>query len=107
MKTEVLTSIKKAEEEYKTTISAAEEDRKKSIASAEQEADHLVQKAKLDAEEYRKKRLSDIRSEAAQRHEETLVKGEQATAAMRSGAQARVSKAADVLVERFKGQLNV
>jgi V/A-type H+-transporting ATPase subunit G/H len=107
MKTEVLQSIKKAEAEYKTMISAAEEEKKRSIASAEQEADQLVQKAKIDAEEYRKNRLSDARNEAAQKYEETLKKGEQGSAAMRSAAGAHLGKAVEQIVERFKGQLNV
>ncbi|KQC04449.1 MAG: ATPase [Methanoculleus sp. SDB] len=107
MKTEVLQSIKKAEEEYKSMISAAEEEKKRSIASAEQEADQLVQKAKLDVEDYRKKCLADARNDAAQKFEETLKKGEQGTAAMRSAAVGNLSRAVELLVERFKGQLNV
>lgn len=107
MKTEVLQSIKKTEEEYKSMISAAEEEKKRSIASAEEEANRLVQKAELDSGEYRKVRLAEARTIAAQKNEETLKQGEQGTAAMRSAASGNLTKAVELLVERFKGQMNV
>jgi len=56
MRVEILTSIKKSEEEYRTMISQALAEKKKSIQNAELEADNLVMKAQESAEEYRKQK---------------------------------------------------
>ena len=107
MKTEVLTDIKKAEEEYKAMIQDAEAEKKKSIANAELEADNLVTKATVSAEEYRKKRLADARTAAAENHARIIREGEQRAASLREQGRKNLDRAVDLLVSRFKEQLHV
>jgi V/A-type H+-transporting ATPase subunit G/H len=107
MKTEVLKDIKTAEEEYGTTIRNAEVDRKKSLANAELEADNLIIKANNTAEEYRKKRMADARTHAAEAHARIIKEGEQGASALRDQGKRNLERAVALLVTRFKEQLHV
>jgi V/A-type H+/Na+-transporting ATPase subunit G/H len=107
MKTEVLKDIKTAEEEYKTMIRDAEADKRKSLANAELEAENLVVKATVTAEEYRKKRMADARSHAAESHARIIKEGEQSITALREHGRRNLDRAAGLLVTRFKEQLHV
>ena len=51
MKSEVLKSIKKTEEDYHVMISEAKADKERRISGARLEADNLIMKAKADIEE--------------------------------------------------------
>jgi len=107
MKTEVLRSIKKTEEECKSMISAAEGDNKLSIANAELEAENLIAKAQNDAEEYRKKRIADAQRDAKAEHESIISKGRKHAADLKNQSGSNLENAVEFLVTRFKGQLNV
>ncbi|HVP95236.1 MAG TPA: ATPase [Methanoregulaceae archaeon] len=107
MKTEVLTDIKKAEEEYKAMIQGAEAERRKSIANAELEADNLVTRATASAEEYRKKCLADARTKAAENHTRIVTEGEHRAASLREQGYKNLDRAVGLLVSRFKEQLHV
>ena len=107
MKTEVLKDIKAAEEEYGITIRNAEVDRTKSLANAELEAGHLIIKANNTAEEYRKKRMADARTHAAEAHARIIREGEQGAAALRDQGKRNLERAVALLVSRFREQLHV
>jgi V/A-type H+-transporting ATPase subunit G/H len=107
MKVEVLKDIRHAEDEYKSIIAAANETRRTLIASAELEADNLVQDAAKQAEEYKKQRIADARSQATQTYEQIVHKGKDQAAALESKGRQNVDKVIEMLVTRFKGQLNV
>jgi V/A-type H+-transporting ATPase subunit G/H len=107
MKTEVLKDIKAAEEEYGTTIRNAEEDRKKGLANAELEAGNLIIKANNTAEEYRKKRMADARTHAAEAHARIIREGEQGAVALRDQGKRNLERAVALLVTRFREQLHV
>ena len=107
MKVEVLKDIKNAEDEYRSTIAAANEARRTLIASAELEADNLVQNAAKDAEEYKKQCIADARSQATETYEQIVRKGKDQAAALESKGRQNVDKVIELLVTRFKGQLNV
>ena len=107
MKTEVLKDIKTAEEEYSTMIRNAEADKKKSLANAELEADNLIVKATSTAEEYRKKRMADARTHAAESHARIIKEGELSTIALREHGRKNLDRAVELLVTRFKEQVHV
>ncbi|HWQ67546.1 MAG TPA: ATP synthase archaeal subunit H [Methanospirillum sp.] len=107
MKIEVLKDIKNAEEDYKKMISEAQERRKSAIANAELEADNQVQKAHTDAEEYKKQRIADARSQATMRYEKIVSDGKSQAVALESRGRQNLAKAVDLLVSRFREQLNV
>jgi V/A-type H+-transporting ATPase subunit G/H len=107
MRTEVLRDIKKTEEEYQSTIRAAQEERKHRHSQAELEADNLVTKAQVNAEEYKKLKLEEARRQAALRHAEIIKAGDQRAAAVKERGKLHLSKAVQLLVLRFKEQLNV
>jgi V/A-type H+-transporting ATPase subunit G/H len=107
MKTEVLKDIKAAEEECGTTIRNAGADRKKSLANAELEADNLIVKANNTAEEYRKKRMADARTHAAETHARIIKEGEQGAVALREQGKRNLERAVALLVTRFKEQMHV
>lgn len=107
MKVEVLKDIRHAEDEYKSIIAAANETRRTLIASAELEADNLVQDATKQAEEYKKQCIADARSRATETYEQIVRKGKDQAAALESKGRQNVDKVIELLVTRFKGQLNV
>ena len=107
MKIEVLKDIKNAEEDYKKMISQAQEQRKSLIASAELEADNLVQKAQEDAEEFKKQQIADARNQATMRHDKIISDGKAEALALESRGRQNLTKAVDLLVTRFKEQLDV
>jgi V/A-type H+-transporting ATPase subunit G/H len=107
MKTEVLKSIKKTEEEYKSTISTAEKISSRRIADARLEADNLVKKAIADAEEYKKMRLADAQNGAEKKHDEIISKGKQKAASVNEQSRSNNAQAVELLVTRFKEKLNV
>jgi V/A-type H+/Na+-transporting ATPase subunit G/H len=106
MKTEVLKDIKKAEEEYLSMISKAQDEKKRSRSQAELELDNLVTKAQDNAEQYKKLKLEDARRQAALKHAEIIKSGNQRAAALKETGQKNLSKAVQLLVSRFKEQLN-
>ncbi|RXE56952.1 ATPase [Methanoculleus taiwanensis] len=107
MKTEVLKSIKKTEEEYQAMISAAQAERKKNLYDAEMEAENLILKATTDAEEYKKQRLAAARGQAQQKYTEIVKKGEQSAETLKAEGSKKLDTAVDYIVSRFKEQLNV
>jgi len=107
MKIEVLKDIKNAEEEYKKLVSQAQEQRKSLIASAEQESDNLIQKAQGDAEVFKKQQIADARSLATIRHDKIVSDGKAEAVALESKGRQNLANAVDLLVNRFKEQLNV
>lgn len=107
MKIEVLKDIKNAEEDYKKMISQAQERRKTLVASAELEADNLIQKAQEDAEEFKKQQIADARSQATMKHDKIISDGKAEAVALESRGRQNLAKAVDLLVKRFKEQLNV
>jgi V/A-type H+-transporting ATPase subunit G/H len=107
MKSEVLKNIKQAEEEYRIRISEAKAEREKRISEAKLEADNLIMKAKSDIEEYKKKRLTDAREEAARTRRAIIKTGEERAAALRNRGKKNLDKAAALLIARLKEQLHV
>lgn len=107
MKTEVLKSIKEAENEYKAAIAAADEDKKRSISDARQEAENLILKAQKDAEEYKSKRIADARKEAAVKYEEILTEGKKRADDIKRSASSNQDTAVESIVSQFKVKLNV
>ncbi|MFH0967064.1 MAG: ATPase [Methanobacteriota archaeon] len=107
MKIEVLKDIKNAEEDYKKMISQAQEQRKSLVASADLEADNMIHTAHEDAEEFKKQRIADSRSQATIRHDKIISGGKAEAVALESRGRQNLAKAVDLLVNRFKEQLNV
>jgi V/A-type H+-transporting ATPase subunit G/H len=107
MKIEVLKDIRLAEEDYKKMISEAQEKRKTIIASAELEADNMIQKAHADAEEFKKQRIADARKEADNRYQRIVSDGKAEAMALENKGRQNLPKAVDLLVSRFREQLNV
>ncbi|MDR2855597.1 MAG: ATP synthase archaeal subunit H [Methanomicrobiales archaeon] len=107
MKVEVLKDIKNAEDEYKSTIDAANEARRTLIANAELEADNIVQDATKQAEEYKKQCIANARSQATATYDEIIKGGKEQAAALESKGRQNLDRAIELLVTRFKEQLNV
>ena len=107
MKIEVLKDIRLAEEDYKKMISEAQEKRKTITNSAELESDNMIQKAHADAEEFKKQRIADARKEADNRYQRIVSDGKAEAMALENKGRQNLPKAVDLLVSRFREQLNV
>ncbi len=107
MKIEVLKDIKNAEEDYKKMISQAQEQRRTFITSADLEADNLIQKAQEDAEEFKKQQIADARNQSVMKRDRIVSEGKANAMALESRGRQNLAKAVDLLVTRFKEQLNV
>ncbi|MBP2146344.1 V/A-type H+-transporting ATPase subunit G/H [Methanofollis sp. W23] len=107
MKSEVLKSIKQAEEEYKSMVSTAHAENKQKVADARAEAERIIEKATADAEAYKKTRLADAKTAATKKRAEILKDGEQQAEKIKANSLANVDKAVEYLVSRFKEQLHV
>ncbi|QSZ67647.1 ATPase [Methanofollis aquaemaris] len=107
MKSEVLKSIKQAEEEYKSMVSTANTENKQKVADARAEAERIIEKATADAEAYKKTRLAEAGTAAAKKRADILKVGEQKAATLRANSLENLDKAVEFLVSRFKEQLHV
>jgi vacuolar-type H+-ATPase subunit H len=107
MKTEVLQAIKKAEEEYQAEMAGAKAERERHISAATLEADTLVMKAGTGSEEYKKKRLEEVRREAARKREEILREGEGKAALLRQQSGKNLDGAVRLLLSRFEAEVYV
>jgi V/A-type H+/Na+-transporting ATPase subunit G/H len=107
MKIEVLKDIRLAEEDYKKMISEAQEQRKTITSNAELEADNMIQKAYSDAEEFKKQRIAEARKEADNRYQRIVSDGKAEAMALENKGRENLPKATDLLVTRFREQLNV
>ncbi|KAF1077223.1 ATPase [Methanogenium sp. MK-MG] len=107
MKTEVLQSIKKTEEESRSLIQAAREQKAKMLADARIEAENLIAKETEGAEEYKAKRISDAHAEAVKKSAVIIAAGEQQAASVRADSKKNLEEAVDQLVNHFKVKLNV
>ena len=105
MKTEVLKAIKNAEEEYQAEIAGAKAEKERHIAAATLEADNLVMKARTGTEEYKKKRLEDVRREAARKREEILRGGEHQASLLREQSVKNLDGAVRLLTKRFEAEV--
>ena len=107
MKTEVLQSIKKTEEESKSMILAAREQKTKMLLDARIEAENLIAKETEGAEEYKAKRISDPHAKAKKQSAVIIADGETKAASVRANSRKNLEKAVDQLVNHFKVRLNV
>src|SRR5512136_962010 len=107
MKTEVLQAIKKAEEEYQAEIAGAKAEKERRLSAATLEADTMVMKAGTGSEEYKKKRLEDVRREAARKREEILREGERKAALLREQSGNNLDGAVRLLLSRFEAEVYV
>lgn len=107
MKTEVLQSIKKTEQESKSMILAAREQKTKMLADARVEAENLIARETEGAEEYKAKRISDAHTEARKHSASIIADGETKAALVRADSRKNLEKAVDLLVNHFKVRLNV
>ena len=107
MKTEVLKSIKKTEEESRSLIQAAREQKAKMLADARVEAENLIAKETEGAEEYKAKRISDAQAEAEKKSTAIIRDGEAKAASVRADSKKNLENAVDQLVNQFKVKLNV
>ena len=107
MKTEVLQAIKKAEEGYQAEIAGAKAEKERRLSAAALEADTLVMKAGTGSEEYKKKRLEDVRREAARKREEILREGERKAALLREQSGKNLDGAVRLLLSRFEAEVYV
>ena len=105
MKTEVLRSIKKAEEEYEKEIAEAKAEKERRLAAAALEADSLVMKARTGTEEFKKKRLEEARREAARKREAILRGGEGQATLLREQSGKNLDGAVRLLIKRFEAEV--
>ena len=67
----------------------------------------MIQKAQEDAEEFKKQQIADARKQAESRHGKIISDGKAEAVALESRGRQNLAKAVDLLVTRFKEQLNV
>ena len=92
-KNEILSEIKKAEENARNIMADAAKNKGESITSARAEAREIVKQAEVDAHESAQKSLKS--AEATIKEEKLKIIGD-------SGTQANVDKAVDHLVSEFE-----
>ena len=107
MKSEVLKSIKSAEEEYQSLQNKVMAERKRSLSDAELEADNLIMKASENVEEYKKVRLAEARQQAEKRRLEIMKEGDRKAADLKVKGSQNFDKSVNMLVARFRESVNV
>jgi len=101
-KNEILSEIKKAEENAKKMIDEAIEVKNKRMSDARAEAREILKQAKVDSNKAAQDAFKSGEEKIKAERERILKDGEQNALAMAQKAQANVDKAVDYLLKEFE-----
>ncbi|MDD2439163.1 MAG: ATP synthase archaeal subunit H [Methanosarcinaceae archaeon] len=101
-KNEILSEIKKAEENAKNVIDEAIEAKNKRISDARAEARDILAQAEVDAHKAVQDRFKAGEAEILEERDKIVKDGEQEALAMSQSAQANIDKAVNYLLKEFE-----
>lgn len=101
-KNEILSEIKKAEENARNIVDAAAKNKSERITSARAEAREIVKQAEIDAHESAQKSLRSAEEAIKEEKAKIISAGEVDAKAIVEKTQVNVDKAVDLLVSEFE-----
>ena len=105
-KAEILSQIKKAEEDAESIISQAEEAKTKILLEAKNKSRELLEKAQKDSQKTGEQKIAQAKSGTVSEKEKLLKEGFAVAESIRSNAEKNQAKATTSLVEQFERAIN-
>ncbi|WP_440956650.1 ATP synthase archaeal subunit H [Methanosarcina sp. Mfa9] len=101
-KNEILSEIKKAEENAKSMVDQAIESKNKRISDARAEAREILKQAEIDAHKAAQDSFKEGDEKILEERDKIINDGEQNALAMSQKAQANIDKSVNYLVQEFE-----
>lgn len=105
-KANILSQIKKAEEDTRTMISEANEAKAKKVLEAKNRSRELINEAKNESAVIADSKISQAKEEIKSEKEKMLKEGITAAESIKSKANSNVVKATEYLVEQFERSMH-
>jgi len=105
-KAEILSQIKKAEEDAESIISQAEEAKTKIILEAKNKSRELLEKVQKDSQKTGEQKIAQAKSGIVSEKEKLLKEGFAVAESIKSDAEKNQAKATASLVEQFERAIN-
>lgn len=105
-KADILSQIKKAEEDSRTMISEANNAKTKKILEAKEHSRELINEAKKESATIADQKISHAKEKIRSEKEKMLKEGVAAAESIKSKANRNVAKATEYLVEQFERSIH-
>ncbi|MDF1556675.1 MAG: ATP synthase archaeal subunit H [ANME-2 cluster archaeon] len=105
-KAEILSQIKKAEEDAESIISEANEAKAKKILEAKNQSRELLEKAQYDSQKTGEQKIAQAKKGIVSEKEKMLNEGSEMAKSIKSEAEKNIGKATASLVEQFERAIN-
>ena len=105
-KADILSQIKKAEEDARTIISEANEAKAKKILEAKDQSRNLINETKKESEAIADQKISQAKETIISEKENMLKEGVAAAESIKSKANSNVAKATEYLVQQFERHIH-
>jgi V/A-type H+-transporting ATPase subunit G/H len=105
-KADILSQIKKAEEDTRTMISKANEAKAKKVLEAKNQSRELINEAKNESATIADQEISQAKEKIKSEKEKMLKEGVAAAESIKSKANSNVAKATEYLVEQFERSIH-
>jgi V/A-type H+/Na+-transporting ATPase subunit G/H len=105
-KANILSQIKKAEEDTRTMITEANEAKAKKVLEAKNRSRELINEAKNETAVIADSKISQVKEEIKSEKEKMLKEGITAAESIKSKANSNVAKATEYLVEQFERSMH-
>ncbi len=99
---EILSEIKRAENEAKTMVAAANEAKNRKIAEAGAQAREIMRKAEEDARKYTEAEITAARKKIKEEREKVIAKGIEEASQVKKKAMNHVAKATNYILTEFE-----
>lgn len=101
-KAEILSQIKKAEEDAESIISQADEAKTKKILEAKNQSRELIEKTEIDSQKAGDEKIAQAKTSVVSEKENLLKEGFAAADSIKSEAENNMAKAIETLEEQFE-----
>ena len=105
-KADILSQIKKAEEDARTMVSEANEAKAKKVLEAKNQSRELINEAKNESAAIADQNISQAKVKIISEKEKMLKEGVVAAESIKSKANSNVAKATEYLVEQFERSIH-
>lgn len=102
VKVEILSQIKKAEEDAKRMVSLALDEKKRRVQDAKEKARVIKKTAEHESDEYIEKTRASVKETIEKEREEILAKGAEEAELLKARSSDKLDEAADFLVNEFE-----
>lgn len=106
MKAEILSDIKKAEEDARNMISAAKEAKAETLLKAKNKGREIINTADKESMNAREGEIAKAKDQILSEKKKLLKEGQASAEAIKAGASKHIAKATKFLTEEFKRAVN-